>query len=576
MNSRPWPVSDQITPVNTNAQTAGQLQQALATLNALITQFNALVATEGNLKLQIENILKQLGRLFPYDGIRDPGYISNTVQKNWPNDNWIVGNGSDTLLEVAVGNSLANSAIYALAGPVGGGVYFDTDKNAGIAETATGNLVLGAGADDVLTFIPGTPGTTSFAVNAGPVTVLGGAVYLDTDGNAGISEVAGALVLGAGGNDVLTFTPGGSATTVFATAAGPVQVLSGQVTIDAGNAYGMKITSGNLELGIGSGTIQVKTHTGETTDAEGSSTGGLTFYKGLYVGGNFTSSGGGGTDPSVDPTLFWLRYNDTGPLTDGASWYLLDTFLPDITAGNPWPGSTALVTVGTVATGRWEGDQIAQAYIADSAISLVKMDDLAANRIIGNNTGSAATPLALTAAEVKTLLSLDTLTNDKQVKGLSSGTTAGHLVTWGANGYTVADGGAALDLSGYVTTTYLEANYHDNDEITSILTSALSSYATTAAVNSLLDDFTGSENITTLGAVTTCTSLHTQGDLETDGWLIGNVNVGGWNGRLLFAPAIDGPRAIWFGSKNIPKIAMYFDTVNGIGYPNRLVLPGGA
>lgn len=28
------------------------------------------------------------------------------------------------------------------------------------------------------------------------------------------------------------------------------------------------------------------------------------------------------------------------------------------------------------------------------------------------------------------------------VKGLASGTTAGHLVTWGSNGYTVADGGA--------------------------------------------------------------------------------------------------------------------------------------
>lgn len=37
---------------------------------------------------------------------------------------------------------------------------------------------------------------------------------------------------------------------------------------------------------------------------------------------------------------------------------------------------------------------------------------------------------------------LGNLTNDKQVKGLVSGTTNGHIVTWGADGYTVADGGA--------------------------------------------------------------------------------------------------------------------------------------
>ena len=39
-------------------------------------------------------------------------------------------------------------------------------------------------------------------------------------------------------------------------------------------------------------------------------------------------------------------------------------------------------------------------------------------------------------------LSLNNLTNDKQVKGLSGGTTAGHLMTWGVDGYTPADGGA--------------------------------------------------------------------------------------------------------------------------------------
>lgn len=46
------------------------------------------------------------------------------------------------------------------------------------------------------------------------------------------------------------------------------------------------------------------------------------------------------------------------------------------------------------------------ATIAAGAVSLAKMANLAANSIIGNNTGGAATPLALTAAQVKTLLAI--------------------------------------------------------------------------------------------------------------------------------------------------------------------------
>jgi hypothetical protein len=44
--------------------------------------------------------------------------------------------------------------------------------------------------------------------------------------------------------------------------------------------------------------------------------------------------------------------------------------------------------------------------IASGAVSLAKMASLAANSIIGNNTGAGATPIALTAAQVKTLLAI--------------------------------------------------------------------------------------------------------------------------------------------------------------------------
>lgn len=44
--------------------------------------------------------------------------------------------------------------------------------------------------------------------------------------------------------------------------------------------------------------------------------------------------------------------------------------------------------------------------VGNGAISLAKMANLAANSIMGNNTGAGATPIALTAAQTKTLLAL--------------------------------------------------------------------------------------------------------------------------------------------------------------------------
>jgi hypothetical protein len=55
-----------------------------------------------------------------------------------------------------------------------------------------------------------------------------------------------------------------------------------------------------------------------------------------------------------------------------------------------------------------EGENEADITIAAGAVSLSDMANLAANSIIGNNTGSAATPIALTASQVKTLLGIST------------------------------------------------------------------------------------------------------------------------------------------------------------------------
>ena len=75
--------------------------------------------------------------------------------------------------------------------------------------------------------------------------------------------------------------------------------------------------------------------------------------------------------------------------------------------------------------------------IASGAVTLGKMANLAANSIIGNNTGSAATPVALTSTQVKTLLSIA----NTDVSGL------GTMSTQNSSGVSIT-GGTATGLSG--------------------------------------------------------------------------------------------------------------------------------
>lgn len=58
--------------------------------------------------------------------------------------------------------------------------------------------------------------------------------------------------------------------------------------------------------------------------------------------------------------------------------------------------------------------------IAAGAVTLAKMANLAANSIIGNNTGSPATPIALTVAQVNTLLGTPVAANPSGLIGMSA------------------------------------------------------------------------------------------------------------------------------------------------------------
>ena len=67
---------------------------------------------------------------------------------------------------------------------------------------------------------------------------------------------------------------------------------------------------------------------------------------------------------------------------------------------------------------------------------------------------------------------LGNVTNDAQVKGLASGTTAGNIVTWGADGYTVADSGFTIATSVPAGAVFTDTTYDDFEGATSALDGA--------------------------------------------------------------------------------------------------------
>ena len=92
------------------------------------------------------------------------------------------------------------------------------------------------------------------------------------------------------------------------------------------------------------------------------------------------------------------------------------------------------ITVGGVDQGKTDGVVALPAYPTVDSLGAATATDLTAH--INNKSN----PHGVT----KTQIGLGNVTNDAQVKGLATGTTSGHIVTWGDNGYTVADSGKAI------------------------------------------------------------------------------------------------------------------------------------
>lgn len=98
------------------------------------------------------------------------------------------------------------------------------------------------------------------------------------------------------------------------------------------------------------------------------------------------------------------------------------------------------ITVGGINQEKKDGVVALPAYPTVDSLGAATAADLTAH--INNKSN----PHGVT----KTQIGLDNVTNDAQVKGLATGTTSGHIVTWGDNGYAVADSGKTI--SDFATT----------------------------------------------------------------------------------------------------------------------------
>jgi hypothetical protein len=170
--------------------------------------------------------------------------------------------------------------------------------------------------------------------------------------------------------------------------------------------------------------LNIAGYTARAVHVAGNSNNSGYIFGGTYNGGILWSAGSGSWNWSNSYQMNWGSYfeganvglgrSSSGILevnsgTPGARRDLLVRALTasgNVTAANLSGTNTGDQTVALTGDVTGSGTGSFAATIAAGAVTLAKMANLAANSLLGNNTGVAATPIALTPAQTKTLLGI--------------------------------------------------------------------------------------------------------------------------------------------------------------------------
>ena len=106
-------------------------------------------------------------------------------------------------------------------------------------------------------------------------------------------------------------------------------------------------------------------------------------------------------------------------------------------------------------------------------------------------------------------IGLGNVTNDKQIKGLSSGTTSGHVTIWGIDGYTVADSGFTIKTDVPADAIFTDTTYEDATTTTHGLMSSYDKYK----LNNIANGATANTGTIT-GVSVNGTSIATSGEAD--------------------------------------------------------------
>lgn len=201
-----------------------------------------------------------------------------------------------------------------------------------------------------------------------------------------------------------------------------------------------------------------------------------------------TADGGGITlKGATDHTIVWTNSSDSWDFSEhvniasGKEYKIAGTKVLDATSLGSGVTGSSLTSVGTIATGVWNGTPIATDYIADDAVTYAKIQDVSAtDKILGRSTAGAGVVEEISCTSAgRALLDDADASAQRTTLGLAIGTDvqaydANNAVTDTAQTFTAAQRGtiSAISVASGDTTKTLDFAAANNFALTLANTSS--------------------------------------------------------------------------------------------------------